>query len=79
MGLLQGEMVNRIEHNINQSSNYVEKAKENTQQAVTYQKKARKVQQIYSFVSVSFSKWSLHHRSFKINPVESLQGVFDVT
>ena len=41
--LLQGEMVNRIENNIKQSSNYVEKAKENTAAAVTYQKKARKV------------------------------------
>ncbi|XP_073345877.1 syntaxin-4 [Pagrus major] len=38
----QGEMVNRIETNIKQSSNYVEKAKENTAAAVTYQKKARK-------------------------------------
>lgn len=36
-------MVNRIENNIKQSSNYVEKAKENTAAAVTYQKKARKV------------------------------------
>lgn len=42
-GLLQGEMVNRIEHNINQSSDYVEKAKENTEKAVTLQSKARKV------------------------------------
>lgn len=39
---LQGEMVDRIEANIKQSSDYVVKAKENTQQAVTYQKKARK-------------------------------------
>ncbi|XP_074476458.1 syntaxin-4 [Sebastes fasciatus] len=38
----QGEVVNRIETNIKQSSNYVEKAKENTQKAVTYQQKARK-------------------------------------
>ncbi|KAM6897623.1 syntaxin-4 isoform 2-T2 [Xenentodon cancila] len=38
----QGEMVNRIENNINQSSNYVEKAKENTAKAVTYQQRARK-------------------------------------
>uniref|UniRef100_A0A3B3ZJ43 t-SNARE coiled-coil homology domain-containing protein n=1 Tax=Periophthalmus magnuspinnatus TaxID=409849 RepID=A0A3B3ZJ43_9GOBI len=40
----QGEMVDRIETNIKQSSNYVEKAKENTAKAVTYQAKARKVQ-----------------------------------
>ncbi|XP_028331890.1 syntaxin-4 isoform X2 [Gouania willdenowi] len=38
----QGEMVNRIESNIMQSSNYVEKAKKNTEMAVTYQQKARK-------------------------------------
>ncbi|XP_029312192.1 LOW QUALITY PROTEIN: syntaxin-4 [Cottoperca gobio] len=38
----QGEMVNQIETNIRQSSNYVEKAKENTAKAVTYQQKARK-------------------------------------
>ncbi|XP_076007900.1 syntaxin-4 [Genypterus blacodes] len=38
----QGEMVDRIEGNIKQSSNYVEKAKEETGAAVTYQQKARK-------------------------------------
>ncbi|XP_041671143.1 syntaxin-4 [Cheilinus undulatus] len=38
----QGEMVNRIENNIKQSTNYVEKAVDNTQKAVTYQQKARK-------------------------------------
>ncbi|XP_004080705.1 syntaxin-4 [Oryzias latipes] len=38
----QGEMVNRIEENIKQSSDYVESAAKNTQQAVTYQNKARK-------------------------------------
>lgn len=38
----QGEMVNRIETNITQSTNYVEKAKENTRKAVTYNQKARK-------------------------------------
>lgn len=43
LGLLQGEMVNRIENNINQSTDYVEKAKDNMEQAVTYQQKARKV------------------------------------
>ncbi|CAN9508802.1 unnamed protein product [Ophioblennius macclurei] len=38
----QGEMVNRIEANIIDSSNFIEKAKENTEKAVTYQQKARK-------------------------------------
>lgn len=40
--LLQGEMLNRVETNIKESSNYVEKAKDNTEKAVTYQKKAFK-------------------------------------
>ncbi|XP_008312691.1 syntaxin-4-like [Cynoglossus semilaevis] len=38
----QGEMVNRVEANINQSTNYVEKAKDNVEKAVTYQQKARR-------------------------------------
>ncbi|XP_060950618.1 syntaxin-4 [Limanda limanda] len=38
----QGEMVNRVENNINQATNYVEKAKANVEKAVTYQQKARK-------------------------------------
>ncbi|XP_008275972.1 syntaxin-4 [Stegastes partitus] len=38
----QGEMVDRIENNIKESSNYVEKAKEDTKQAVKNQQKARK-------------------------------------
>nr|ACO35366.1 syntaxin 4 [Lateolabrax japonicus] len=38
----QGEMVNQIENNIKQSTNYVAKAKDNTEKAVTYQQKARK-------------------------------------
>lgn len=41
--LLQGEMVNQIETNIKQSSNYVEKAKKETTEAVVSQRKARKV------------------------------------
>ncbi|KAM9832272.1 syntaxin-4 [Neosynchiropus ocellatus] len=38
----QGELVDSIENNIRQTNNYVEKAKENTEKAVTYQQKARK-------------------------------------
>ncbi|KAG7280658.1 hypothetical protein CRUP_023277 [Coryphaenoides rupestris] len=38
----QGEMVNRVEANILQSSDYVEKAKADVEQAATYQQKARK-------------------------------------
>lgn len=39
----QGEMVNSIENNIINSSNYVEKAVQDTAAAVVSQKKARKV------------------------------------
>ncbi|XP_066579345.1 syntaxin-4 isoform X2 [Amia ocellicauda] len=39
----QGEMVNRIETNILQSSNYVEKAAADTKVAVEYQQKSRKL------------------------------------
>ncbi|XP_033975197.1 syntaxin-4-like isoform X5 [Trematomus bernacchii] len=35
----QGEMVNRVENNIKQSTDYVVRAKENTEKAVTYQQK----------------------------------------
>ncbi|XP_031615229.1 syntaxin-4 [Oreochromis aureus] len=38
----QGEMVDRIENNIKQSSDYVEKAKSELEKAVTYQQKSRK-------------------------------------
>uniref|UniRef100_A0A3P8WAQ1 t-SNARE coiled-coil homology domain-containing protein n=1 Tax=Cynoglossus semilaevis TaxID=244447 RepID=A0A3P8WAQ1_CYNSE len=40
--MLQGEMVNRIETHINQSTDYVEKAKDNTARAIKFQNKARK-------------------------------------
>ncbi|XP_034073424.1 syntaxin-4 [Gymnodraco acuticeps] len=38
----QGEMVNRVENNIKQSTDYVVRAKDNTEKAVTYQQKSRK-------------------------------------
>ncbi|KAM9424609.1 syntaxin-4 [Pholidichthys leucotaenia] len=38
----QGEMVDRIETNIKQSTDFVEKAKENMEKAVTHQQKTRK-------------------------------------
>ena len=41
--VMQGEMVNRIEANIINSTNYVEKAVADTAKAATYQNKARKV------------------------------------
>lgn len=52
-------MVNRIETNIRQSSNYVEKAKENTDKAVTYQQKARKV--LYNNPSLCYVPLLLSH------------------
>ena len=36
-------MIDNIENNINSTVNYVEQAKEETKQAVVYQKKARRV------------------------------------
>ncbi len=41
--VIQGEMIDNIENNINSTVNYVEQAKEETKQAVVYQKKARRV------------------------------------
>lgn len=39
----QGEMIDNIERNIMQTVDYVENAKQETKQAVVYQKKARRV------------------------------------
>ncbi|NXX52596.1 STX2 protein, partial [Scopus umbretta] len=39
----QGEMVNNIEKNVMNASDYVEHAKEETKKAVKYQSKARRV------------------------------------
>lgn len=41
--ITQGEMIDNIERNIGQATEYVEQAKIETKQAVTYQKKARRV------------------------------------
>ncbi|KAK5881628.1 hypothetical protein CesoFtcFv8_022405 [Champsocephalus esox] len=38
----QGDMVNRVENNIKQSTDYVVRAKDNTEKAVTYQQRSRK-------------------------------------
>lgn len=43
---LKGEMIDNIERNILQTVDYVENAKTETKQAVTYQKKARRVSPI---------------------------------
>lgn len=40
---LQGEMIDRIEYNVEQSVDYVERAVSDTKKAVKYQSKARRV------------------------------------
>lgn len=41
--LLQGEMIDRIEYNVEHSVDYVERAVSDTKKAVKYQSKARRV------------------------------------
>lgn len=41
--LFQGEMIDRIEYNVEQSVDYIETAKADTKKAVKYQSKARRV------------------------------------
>jgi len=41
--LLQGEMIDRIEYNVEKAVDYVESAKQDTKKAVKYQSKARRV------------------------------------
>ncbi|MGH0167720.1 UNVERIFIED_CONTAM: hypothetical protein FKN15_052550 [Acipenser sinensis] len=48
----QGEMINRIEDNILQSSDFIESAAKHTQNAVEYKQKARK-KKIWIAVCVS--------------------------
>ncbi len=50
--LLQGEMIDNIENNMANTSNYVEVAKNETKAAVVYQKKARRVR-ILAFLILS--------------------------
>ena len=40
---LQGEMIDRIEYNVEQAVDYIETAKQDTKKAVKYQSKARRV------------------------------------
>ncbi|KAI0990034.1 hypothetical protein GJ496_002313 [Pomphorhynchus laevis] len=48
----QGEMIDRIEYNVNQSVNYIDSAKTDTRKAVKYQSAARKKKVIISFVVI---------------------------
>lgn len=41
--VLQGEMIDRIEYNVEQAVDYIETAKSDTKKAVKYQSKARRV------------------------------------
>jgi len=43
MYLLQGEMIDRIEHNVEKAVDYVETAAADTKKAMKYQSAARKV------------------------------------
>ena len=52
--VIQGEMIDNIENNINSTVNYVEQAKEETKQAVVYQKKARRVRNMKIMIIVFF-------------------------
>lgn len=45
--LLQGEMIDRIEYNVTNAVEYVEKAKGDTKKAVSYQSKARRVSTMF--------------------------------
>ena len=47
MCVLQGEMIDRIEYNVEQAVDYVETAKQDTKKAVKYQSKARRVSAVY--------------------------------
>ncbi|NXG82471.1 STX2 protein, partial [Thinocorus orbignyianus] len=49
----QGEMINNIEKNVMNASDYVEHAKEETKKAVKYQSKARRVCYLSVIVLVS--------------------------
>jgi len=49
----KGEMVNNIEKNVMNASDYVEHAKEDTKKAVKYQSKARRVCYLFVIVLVS--------------------------
>jgi t-SNARE complex subunit (syntaxin) len=45
--VFQGEMVNRIEFNVDQAADYVQSAKKETKKAVKYQSKARRVRWLH--------------------------------
>ena len=49
MCVLQGEMIDRIEYNVEQAVDYVETAKQDTKKAVKYQSKARRVSAVYIY------------------------------
>ena len=53
--ILQGEMIDRIEYNVEQSVDYIETAKADTKKAVKYQSKARRVSTVLSNQSACFT------------------------
>ena len=49
----QGEMIDRIEYNVEQAVDYIETAKADTKKAVKYQSKARRVSSSFVLLYVT--------------------------
>ncbi|XP_035114089.1 syntaxin-2 isoform X1 [Callithrix jacchus] len=57
---IQGEMINNIERNVMNATDYVEHAKEETKKAIKYQSKARRQQHCHSnYIPRAISPWRL--------------------
>ena len=57
--LLQGEMIDRIEYNVEQAVDFVQSAKSDTKKAVKYQSKARRVSIVQHWVNSSCSSFKV--------------------
>ena len=49
--MLQGEMIDRIEHNVENAAEFVQRAVVDTKKAVKYQSKARRVSMNLNFIT----------------------------
>ncbi len=67
--LLQGEMIDNIENNMANTSNYVEVAKNETKAAVVYQKKARRVRILAFLILTEAEKQKMLEIMFAIRLV----------
>lgn len=64
VSLLQGEMVDRIEYNVEHAKEFVDRAVADTKKAVQYQSKARRVSSFFTlFVLGKLLCWSSFPRS----------------